>query len=45
MLRRANCASTFGFRSPATRAASMSRPETPKMSVMTALSLMQASLN
>jgi hypothetical protein len=43
MLRRASCASTFGSRSPATRAASMSRPETPKMSAMTALSLMQAS--
>ena len=43
MLRRASCASTLGFRSPATSAASMSRPETPKMSETTTLSLMQAS--
>lgn len=40
MLRRASCASTFGFRSPAISAASMFRPDTPKMLAMTALSLM-----
>ena len=33
MLRRASCASTFGSRSPAASAASMSRPETPEEGV------------
>ena len=37
-VRRAIWTSTFGLRSPATSAASMSRPETPKMSVATTLS-------
>ena len=36
---------TFGSRSPATSAASMARPETPKMSLATTLSLIWASSN
>ena len=43
MVCRASCATTFGLRSPATSAASMSRPETPKMSETTTLSLIWAS--
>src|SRR5512132_1930796 len=40
---RANCARTLGSRSPASSAASMARPETPKMSEATTLSLIWAS--
>ena len=43
ILARANGASTLGSRSPAIRAAIIARPETPKMSVATTESLMQAS--
>jgi hypothetical protein len=43
MLRRASCATTFGLPSPATKAAIMSRPQAPKMSQTTALSLICAS--
>jgi hypothetical protein len=43
IVRRASCAKTLGLRSPATSAASMSRPETPKMSDTTTLSLICAS--
>jgi hypothetical protein len=40
---RASCASRFGSRSPASSAAGMARPETPKMSLATMLSLIWAS--
>ena len=40
---RASCASALGSDSPAISAASISRPETPKMSLTTALSLIWAS--
>lgn len=40
---RASCASAFGSRSPAIRAAIMARPDTPKMSLATTLSLIWAS--
>jgi hypothetical protein len=40
---RANCARTLGSRSPAISAASMARPDTPKMSLATTLSLIWAS--
>jgi hypothetical protein len=40
---RANCASTFGSRSPAINAAIIARPDTPKMSEATTQSFMQAS--
>ena len=40
---RASSASTLGSRSPAISAASIARPETPKMSEATTLSLMWAS--
>jgi len=40
---RAICASTLGLRSPAISAASICRPETPKMSEATTLSLIWAS--
>src|SRR5215218_8379755 len=43
MRARASCASTLGSRSPATSAASIARPETPKMSLATTLSLIWAS--
>jgi len=39
IVRRASCASTLGLRSSATSAASMSRPEAPKMSETTTLTL------
>jgi len=38
-------ASTFGSRSPATNAAIIARPDTPKMSLATTDSLIWASLN
>jgi hypothetical protein len=40
---RASCASALGSRSPATSASSIARPETPKMSAATTLSLIWAS--
>jgi hypothetical protein len=40
---RASCASALGSRSPAMSAASIARPETPKMSDATTLSLIWAS--
>jgi hypothetical protein len=40
---RASCASTLGSRSPATSAASIARPDTPKMSLATTESLIWAS--
>ena len=40
---RASCARTLGSRSPAISAASMARPETPKMSEATTESLIWAS--
>ena len=43
ILARASWASTLGSRSPATSAAIIARPETPKMSEATTDSLMQAS--
>jgi hypothetical protein len=42
---RASCARAFGSRCPLIKAASMSRPDTPKMSDTTTESLMQASSN
>jgi hypothetical protein len=40
---RASCASRLGSRSPAISAVSIARPETPKMSLATTLSLIWAS--